>query len=140
MKRSYLIVIPGNPVAKKRHRDSKYGGKYNPSAADEKRILKCAKEQVDGVPMILGAVDLRIDFFFRRPKKHYRTGKFSHILKDNPPKYHIVKPDEDNVNKLVKDALNKFMWKDDSQVAHADVWKYYDDGNGARMVIKVYEL
>ncbi len=55
MKRSYLIVIPGNPVAKKRHRDSKHGGKYNPSAADEKRILQCAKEQVDGVPMILGA-------------------------------------------------------------------------------------
>lgn len=143
MRRSYLIEVPGQPIAKKRHRDSKNGGKYNPSAADEKRILQCAKDQIDGVPMILGAVDLRVDFIFERPKSHFRSGRYSKLLKETSPQYHVSKPDLDNLVKLVKDALNGFMWNDDSQVNYEVCEKRYkgkhDEIVGAKTIIRVYE-
>ena len=36
------------------------------------------------------------------------------------------KPDVDNIIKLLADAVNKLVWRDDAQVVSASVWKRYD--------------
>ena len=51
------------------------------------------------------------------------------MLKDNAPEYHITRPDSDNLAKLVKDALNKVFWKDDSLVCDLNIKKRYDHDN-----------
>jgi Holliday junction resolvase RusA-like endonuclease len=48
------------------------------------------------------------------------------------------KPDADNVQKILKDALNKIVWIDDARVASWHGWKLY--GDRPRLEVKVFEL
>lgn len=48
---------------------------------------------------------------------------------------HQQKPDRDNIDKAILDSL----FKDDSRIAGcAYMWKYWDDGRGARIEIEIY--
>lgn len=47
------------------------------------------------------------------------------------------KPDIDNIAKLVLDAMNKFAFKDDTQITKLEVEKKY--GNEEKIVIKIEE-
>lgn len=49
------------------------------------------------------------------------------------------KPDADNIAKAVCDALNGIAYKDDSQIVHLVVDKFYSDGDGYVMV-KIEEM
>ena len=61
-------------------------------------------------------------FRFGRPKSHYRTGRYAHLLKASAPRCHLGKPDLDNLIKAAKDALGDWdgrpalVWADDSQI------------------------
>ena len=46
-----------------------------------------------------------IVFGFRRPKSHYRTGRFSTVLRDDAPYWHSNKPDGDKLARSTLDAL-----------------------------------
>lgn len=54
-------------------------------------------------------------FFIRRPRSHYRTGKFAHLLRDDAPMYHTQAPDALKYARSTEDALTDVIWKDDSQ-------------------------
>lgn len=54
-------------------------------------------------------------FFLRRPKAHYRTGKNSHLLRDDAPIYHTHRPDALKFARSTEDALTGIVWNDDSQ-------------------------
>lgn len=75
---------------------------YSPKSKWEKEIKKLLK----GYNFFYD-VPVRIDmiFYMPRPKNHYRTGKFSHILKDDSPEYHSQRPDRDNLDKAVLDVM-----------------------------------
>jgi len=75
--------------------------------------------------MILGPVKLQMDFFMPRPKSHFRTGKYAHIMRDDAPPEHIVKPDEDKLLRPAQDALSGICWKDDCQIISVTVTKQY---------------
>ena len=47
------------------------------------------------------------------------------------------KPDIDNIAKIVLDAMNKFAFKDDTQITKLEVEKKY--GNEEKIVIKIEE-
>ena len=109
----FIVNYP--PTPQKRHRDRRGGGKYDPSSQQKKDFLiLCLQYAPKELPTC--AVELTIDFMFKRPKSHYRTGKFSKILKENAPDYHKQVPDLDNLVKFIKDAFKGVFWKDDSQV------------------------
>ena len=74
---------------------------------------------------LLGARWVQLRFNMRRPNSHYRSGKYSHILKDDAPEYHVTKPDSDNLIKFVCDALNGVFYKDDSQITRIQAVKVY---------------
>jgi Holliday junction resolvase RusA-like endonuclease len=78
-------------------------------------------------PVVLdpvGAFEVKLMFFFRRPKSHY--GKAGHV-KASAPVCHVSKPDADNLAKLVLDRITRGgrIWRDDSQVAKLKVEKYW---------------
>ena len=50
----------------------------------------------------------------------------------------VVKPDFDNIGKIVCDALNGIAYYDDAQVVDAQVRKFYDDA--PRVVVTISEV
>ena len=125
-----IITIPGNPTRQKRAR-SKNGQRPYDSQK---------KEKADFVRMVMGQISLdeRIEkgkpvymefrFYLPRPKCHYRTGKFSHLLKASAPTLPCTSStaDLDNYVKFVKDCLNGIAYYDDAQVVdYGSVKKRY---------------
>lgn len=78
----------------------------------EKEIRQLAKQRCERVTHL--PVRLELIFSFKRPKK---------------PKHpiHIVRPDLDNLEKSLKDALNGVLYKDDCQVYECHKRKQYAD-------------
>lgn len=75
-----------------------------------------------------GALDVAVTFRYPRPKSHYRTGRYSHLLRDNAPWFPITRAagDADKCARSTLDALVLAgMFADDAQVAHLDVWQVY---------------
>ena len=75
-----------------------------------------------------GAVNVGITFFLKRPKAHYRTGKFAHLLRDDAPVYPDVKPDIDKLARATLDALTSAgIYADDCKVVDLHTRKRYAD-------------
>ena len=135
--------IKGKPKAQPRVKEFSRGGKagvFIPKTADSwRRTVEIAlKRHCD--KDLDGALQVELNFYFARPKSHFRTGKFSHIMKDNAPKHHLKKPDLDNLAKLPLDVLTKMKYfSDDSQVVNLLVTKEYADifDEGMRIVTEV---
>ena len=113
------LVILGKPTPQKRHRYSFRGGNV--------RNFKAKALEFSPKKMLKGAIMLSITFYMPRPKNHYRTGKFSHLLKNNAPISHIVKPDIDNLSKFVMDALQGILWDDDCYINALEARKAYSE-------------
>ena len=118
------------PTSLKRHRHTKYGTHtYDPSSNDKKDFVSKISDYIPNEPLTL-AIKAELKFYEKRPKSHYRTGKFSHILKENSPKQNCSKRDLDNFVKFVLDALNKKMYIDDCQIFEINCGKYYSEADG----------
>ena len=133
------FTIPGKPIPLKRHRPSARGGYYDPSSKDKKQTwLQIARYK----PKHPFAGDIRIfmAFYMPRPKSHYRTGKYSHLLKESCKDIinHSVTPDLDNLIKYISDVMNKGFYKDDSQICSIQAEKKY--GDPPRTVVIVEEI
>ena len=120
------LTVEGSPVALKRHRHLRNGHTYDPSKADKRLFLAKAIKSAPKSP-VYGPISMTLEFYVARPKAHYRTGKYSHILKDNAPTWHTSRADIDNYVKLVLDALNGVFYKDDSQICHLKTIKKYSE-------------
>ena len=127
------LVIPGTPKALKRHRHTRTGHTYDPSKQDKQDLLKIVLSQA-GTPYPGSSVEtskppvsISVIFYMPRPKSHYRTGKFSGLLRDDAPDLHTNKPDLTNLLKLVEDALEAHFYRNDSQIFNITAWKFYDE-------------
>lgn len=123
------LVILGEPKAQKRHRTTRVGGfirQYDPSSSDKGDFLSIIQSNAPDKPL---DQPLRVDceFYFSRPKSHFKSGKNSHILKDNAALWHTSRNDVDNLIKFVFDALNKVYWRDDGSISECHVRKMYSD-------------
>lgn len=70
---------------------------------------------------------------FARPKSH-RTSKGG--LRRGAPSCYTSKPDVDNLAKMVGDALNGVLWKDDAQIVKCTVLKLWGEQPGLRVVVQ----
>jgi Holliday junction resolvase RusA-like endonuclease len=91
----------------------------------------------DSTPTMAGPVLLNVVFYMKRPRAHYRTGKLSHLLRDDAPTMHSSRPDVDKLLRSTMDALGEAgVWRDDSQVANVSATKVYDDHPGAFITVE----
>jgi Holliday junction resolvase RusA-like endonuclease len=112
----------GIPQPKGSTRSFIVGGKTvtttaNPKLKDWHNAVAWAaqsKRPKDG--LFQGAVSVRLEFFFCRPK--------SVTEKQRP--HHTVKPDIDKITRATLDALKGTVYQDDSQVIRLVVEKGYD--------------
>lgn len=86
-----------------------------------------AKRAWAGSPLLLGPVMLTSVFLFPRPDCHYRTGKNRHLLRSTAPRFMLVKPDEDKLQRALRDALTGIVFKDDAQIVRCLSLKRYTD-------------
>ena len=120
-----MKIILDNCIAQKRHRFAR-GFVYDPSSKDKKIAIQQIKEQFTGKPYT-DALKIKFVFHIKRPKAHFRTGKYSNELKKTAPVYHIKRPDVDNYVKFYMDCMNNVVYLDDSQVIDIYAKKEYDD-------------
>lgn len=103
-----------------------------------KAIAKAAREAYPPSRYV-HAVRVETQFWFRRPKIHYRQGKFSHLLRDNAPIRHAQYPDADKLLRAVLDSITGPVIHDDSQVYYAAAQKLWrpnrEDPEGADVVV-----
>ena len=131
------LSIPGDPRTQKRHRDGKYGGKYDPSAESKRTFLDLAYEHKPEKPFNQ-PICVKINFYFSRPKSHFGTGKNADNLKDSAPIWCDKKPDIDNIQKFVYDSFKGVFWTDDSLICRNENIKQYS--NNPRTEISIFTL
>ena len=130
----------GTPKAQPRAKAcirGKHAGVYDPGTANDwKTIVRnAAFAEWDGKPLI-GPLYVQIDAWLPRPKSHF-TKKG---LRPNAPEWVVTKPDLDNIEKAILDALTNIgLWRDDSQVARVDKCKLYTDAS-PRAWVKIQEI
>lgn len=109
-----FFFVPCTPAAQPRPRfNTKSGRAYNPSgpAKTVKAATVAAFHGQGGTTEPLeGPVSMTLTFIFPRPQAMIWKKK------KMPKEWHTKKPDIDNLEKTVLDALNGLAYKDDSQV------------------------
>lgn len=120
------IVIPGPLRGKGRPRASAFGGRarlYTPAATvnAEAWVKQCAVNQV-GQPCLDGPLDVEVDIVVEVPASWSKRKRAEALVGKVRP---TGKPDIDNCTKLLMDALNKIVWRDDAQVVGLLVRKRY---------------
>jgi Holliday junction resolvase RusA-like endonuclease len=146
MRTPLAFFIEGNPAGQPRARVSTRGGfaraytpktiksaktgitKEHPATTWRNQVIAEARKW-SPVPLWEGAICVNLAFYFQRPKSHFRSNG---ELKPNAPLWHTSKPDKDNLEKLILDALTVKdgdvkgdFWADDNQVCDGRVRKYY---------------
>lgn len=124
------LTVFGEPVAQGRPRFSNQNGftkVYDPEKSrDFKQYIKLVASQNAPNELLEGALYLTVDIYKAIPKKISKSkNKLEQALSGalRP----TTKPDVDNYVKGIKDALNKVIWKDDSQIVSLTVRKWYSD-------------
>jgi Holliday junction resolvase RusA-like endonuclease len=118
------FVVYGEPLSLSRHRNTRFGVMYNPSAKFQKAFLQLSKSFLPSSPMT-GPIEAQFKFFFGRPKSHFGTGKNSLVMKKGKSKWHSSRSDLDNLVKFVLDALNGAAYEDDCQISSISCSKLY---------------
>lgn len=131
---SKTIVVPGKPQGKGRPRFTRYGRPYTPDTTRqyEELIRACWMEQADGWEEREGGVGMIVTAYFPIPasaNKDRKSGMQSgRILPE-------VKPDGDNILKIICDALNGYAYTDDKQVVSMSIQKRYSDDPRVEVVL-----
>ena len=120
-------TIPFEPVSLKRHRHRLHGGTYDPSKKEKDDFVKAIETLPEKMTKPIKCI---LNFYCKRPKTHYKSGKNSNILKDTSPKYNTNNKDLDNMVKFVLDALNDKLYTDDSLIFEITCSKLYSEGDG----------
>ena len=115
------------PISQQRHKARRAGNKifmYDPSSKDKTIFKDRCAEYAPKYPLE-GAISVSMTFHMPRPKSHYRSGRYSHLLKHDAPKLHVSKPDIDNIVKFYLDAMTGSFWMDDASVCTIEASKIY---------------
>lgn len=140
----YAFIIPGLPVAQPRQRTRQMPGGYSQNYTPTKAPVNVYKAQVQSQWLNSVGVDhpplegpIHLDILFVMPRPSGMMWK----KKPMPRAWHRSKPDDDNMEKAVRDALTKLAFRDDSQICSKRVWKVIAAGDEmARTEILIVEL
>ena len=123
------FMVFGKPKAQPRPRAFSRGGHariYEAGTAEawKSDVIRCGEACKPNAP-IEEMLSVSIDFFLPRPKRLMRRKDPDGIM------FAPVKPDRDNLDKAVLDALtNVGWWRDDCQVVCGEVRKFYHEKEG----------
>lgn len=108
-------------------------------------IVKAVLTQAAGVPTFTGPVALwRCRILLPRPKKHYRTGRFSDVLRDDAPEFptaHNLGDLDKHVRSVLDGLTEAGLLADDALVVRfGDIAKVWADGVEPGAYLEVGDL
>lgn len=130
MRIAFRVNAEPLPQPRQRFRTAKVGGKVIPVAFRPKNlpvqsykdsIRKAAREVHHGPPL---TGPLKVDVVAVFPRLKSMRKKTRPMLRE----WKSTKPDNDNMEKAVWDALTGLLWHDDSQIADNRFRKFFADG------------
>ena len=133
----YEFEVPAKIIGKGRPRLNSYTGQvYTPtrtkdyeSLVEQYFLLKYPRYKA-----MEGRAKVNIKAYFEVPKSASKLVKEQMLGNSISP---TKKPDIDNVVKIVLDAMNKFAFKDDTQITKIEVEKLYSDVE--KLYVKIEE-
>lgn len=136
---TYEFEVPSKIIGKGRPRLNSYTGiVYTPTRTKDYETLieQYFLMKYPQYKAIEGRAKVTIQAFFEIPKsttKKQKEGMLDNTI--SPTK----KPDIDNIVKVVLDAMNKFAFKDDTQIVKLEVEKLYSSSE-EKLVIQIEEF
>lgn len=140
------IRVRGIPGAQGSKKLSRWGAMIESSKKVKpwRQDVRYASHHYKGEPLDC-PVSVSIEFVFARPKAHFRTGKYSTLLKEDAP-LHMTNKLNGDIDKLCRSTLDALaetsggnILKDDSQVVMLSAEKRYcvskSDSPGAHISI-----
>ncbi len=120
------FIISGKPKGKARPRFNKKGAAYTPDDTVKYQNLVGIMFRSVGGKEIEQKIPVRVHItaIYQIPKD---TSKAMRELMQEAKLFPVVKPDIDNVTKIILDGLNGIAWHDDSQVVSVLAEKEYGD-------------
>ncbi len=134
----YEFEVPSKIVGKGRPRLNSYTGVvYTPTRTKDFEILieQYFLLKYPKYKTIEGRAKVTITALFEIPKSTSKVNKEQMLANNISP---TKKPDIDNIVKIVLDALNKFAFKDDTQITKLEVEKMYSSSE-EKLIIKIEE-
>ena len=131
--------VPGQPYGKGRPRVGNVRGRarmFTPekTVSYENKVAFVAQQAMAGAALIEGAVDVSLFIVCQIPaswsKKKQAAATAGAI-------FPTTKPDIDNIEKIIYDAINGVVWKDDVQVVDVKKVKRYGPVPGVNVRIEV---
>lgn len=132
------FTVPGAPVGKGRPRVATRGGRfaqmYTPekTASYENLVALAAQTAMAGRGLIEGPVDVDLVILLPIPVSWSKKKKQAAL---QGLVYPTKKPDIDNVEKAIFDAINGVVWHDDVQVCDVSKRKRYAEVPGVHVVV-----
>lgn len=124
----FEFTIPGKPTGKGRPRFSRYGHTYTPEQTTnyENLVKVCFKQAYPRAEPFPQKIELCADI-----KAYYPIPASTSKIKKQKMKDGVykptVKPDVDNVTKIILDSLNGIAYHDDAQIVVLRAEKLYSD-------------
>lgn len=129
-----IFTIPGKPAAWQRARSN---GKVRFDSPEQSRnkmtIAQIGAAAMNGRPPFDGPLEVTVASYWPWPKsmsEKKRRAYGSHFF--------TSRPDADNIAKLLGDALNSILWRDDAQIVELIIRKRY--GLVPQTVVRVQPL
>ncbi len=118
----FKTFVAMEPVAKARPRITRAGHAYTPSATvqAEHRIQQQVSHEWRSPLLLGGPLAVHVVVHLLKPKSAPKKKTI----------WPVTRPDADNYGKLVLDALNGILWRDDSQVVDLHIKKVYSERMG----------
>lgn len=129
------FTIPGDVVPWARAGGGKSTFRFTPKRQrDYGAVLRdSAREAMGDEPPVDEPVEMRIVAVYQPPKSRTRRARESETAG-----FKGSKPDADNIQKIIKDALNKIVFTDDARVAVCHTAKIY--GERPELRVSVHPL
>lgn len=136
------FTVLGNPFGKQRPKFARHGKfvqTYTPKETlqHEKIIAQIYEDVAKGKKFEKKApLDIQITAYYPIPKsasKKKRKEMLEHRIRP------VVKPDLDNVAKLIYDALNGVAWHDDNAIVDTQIRKFYSENPRVDIFIQVVD-
>ena len=139
------LTVPGPPQGKARARTvrrGKFTTTYTPeqTVAYENKVRKAYWDKYGNHSAFPAKAHVNIDIvaYYPIPKSASKTKRAQMLSREIRP---TVKPDADNVIKIICDALNPGLefngaWRDDAQVVDVSFGKWYSDVPRVEVIIK----
>lgn len=111
----------------------------NPKSNGWKADVKTAAEAAWQGQLLDEPLRVTCIFFQLRPKSHYRTGKNSHLLREDAPQFPTTKPDATKLFRSTEDAMTGVIYTDDAAIVAQHIFKRYGPKPGARITIETIQ-